>query len=504
MINLLIRKIRIHFKVINLFRKATNSENNNSNSIVLIEYYLNLKWLYPNLELLKSINRIKKIKTSPFSTSFYGKISIFLLSLISKNIYFPFPIFFPRLFNNRYEILWQNLIKNFSREKLLNFKYKNMEIGIDIYESFIYENNLATIYKPCNVLKKLFFDALKYSDDYEKIFEKEKISAVIISHPDYYPSNVIAKLAYKYSIPVFLVNFDRVALATKPFSLRVLYENLSNIYLDFEVAEKEEFQSIGQSFILKRLKGETVKEIPYITNSIHKDNEIKDFSNIKIKNLKKYQNLNLIVFVHDYVDTPHALDKLNNSDFFEWLIYVCEEVTKTGYNCFLKTHIDASDLTIKTTADIVKNFPNIKIMPKNTSINKILKMADLIITAYGTCATEFPYFGIPVICTDVNKFSSFKFIYTLKKREKLHKILLQRDLWELNNIKQIQKEIEKYAFMEYKYLRNEIFQKAHSYYLDQSQDYEKIKKIVDSFVIEMLKVPLRDMILTRKDIFIKY
>ena len=93
---------------------------------------------------------------------------------------------------------------------------------------------------------------------------------------------------------------------------------------------------------------------------------------------------------------------------------------------YLKTHIDASELTIKTTEDIVRNFSNIKIISKSHSINKILEIADLIITAYGTCATEFPYFGIPVICTDVNKFSSLN-LYTLKG-EKLHKLLLQRDL----------------------------------------------------------------------------
>ena len=142
-------------------------------------------------------------------------------------------------------------------------------------------------------------------------------------------------------------------------------------------------------------------------------------------------------------------------------------------------------------------------MPKNSSINEILKITDLIITAYGTCATEFPYLGIPVICTDVNKFSSFKFIYTLKKGEKLHKLLLQKDLWKLTNIKKVQEEIEKYSFMEYKYLRNDIFQKAYDY-SDQSYKYEKINKKVDAFVTEMLKLPLRDMILTRKDIFIKY
>ena len=155
----------------------------------------------------------------------------------------------------------------------------------------------------------------------------------------------------------------------------------------------------------------------YLTKSIHKGSKIKDFSNIKIKNFKNNENLNVVIFIHDFVDAPHALEQLNQSDFYEWLIYVCNEVTKTGYNCYLKTHIDASDLTIKITEEIANKFLNIKIMPKNSSINEILKITDLIITAYGTCATEFPYLGIPVICTDVNKFSSFKFIYTLKKGE---------------------------------------------------------------------------------------
>ena len=146
------------------------------------------------------------------------------------------------------------LINNFSKEKLLNFKYKNIQIGIDIYETFLYENNLATIENPSNLLKKLFFNALRYFDDYEKIFNKEKISALLISHPDYYSSNVIAKLAYKYCIPVFLVSSKRVYLFTKPYPLRFLYQNLSNIYLDFELEKKRSIIKIWQKFYLKKIK----------------------------------------------------------------------------------------------------------------------------------------------------------------------------------------------------------------------------------------------------------
>ena len=56
--------------------------------IVLIEFYLNYGWLYPNLELLKSILELNKLRYY-LSTSFYAKISIFLLSMISKNVFSP-------------------------------------------------------------------------------------------------------------------------------------------------------------------------------------------------------------------------------------------------------------------------------------------------------------------------------------------------------------------------------------------------------------------------------
>ena len=48
--------------------------------------------------------------------------------------------------------------------------------------------------------------------------------------------------------------------------------------------------NIGKSFI-QRLRGEILKELPYITENIHCENKNKDFNNIKIKDSKTKQNL---------------------------------------------------------------------------------------------------------------------------------------------------------------------------------------------------------------------
>ncbi len=499
----LINKIRKFKKLINLFQDVSKYNKSNPKNIVLIESWLEFDWLDPNIELLKSICKITNSRISPFTSSYWLNLALFYLRF-NKKFFLPKQNIFDFYQNNSHSIIWEKLKFNYTKDKLFNFKYKDLDIGIDIYQSYLRIDNEATIDKPTKILKNILIKSLKLADLYENLIITKKVVGILVSHADYYHNNVICKLGHKFSIPVYLISSNRIIMISKPFQLTKLYGNYKNIFSNFSYSEKHSCQEFGKHFIRKRLKGGLVKELPYISKSIFTDNNV-NFDNIKIYPIKNKTKLNIVVYIHDFFDSPHCYGKLRYPDFYEWLNYICRELIKLNCNCYLKTHIDASELTIKQTNEFVNlNQPKINLLNKDTKINQILRLADLVVTAYGTCSTELPYLGLPVICTDINPFSSFDFIYTLKKDEELSDVILNKKLWEIKDIKTVQREIEQYCYLHHNHFYNNLFKKASHQYKNNLIDYIHTKKIIDDFIKKIVSQNITSGIFDKNMNFLKF
>ena len=116
----------------------------------------------------------------------------------------------------------------------------------------------------------------------------------------------MCKLAHNFKVPVLLITKDRVSSANESFSSLLLFKNYKNLFTGFK-EDKKKYNLIGQKFIQNRLKGFTVEQLFWITNSIHKDNSNIKFNKIKIKNNLIKKQINAVVFLHDFYDNPHLM-----------------------------------------------------------------------------------------------------------------------------------------------------------------------------------------------------
>ena len=127
-------------------------------------------------------------------------------------------------------------------------------------------------------------------------------------------------------------------------------------------------------------------------------------------NIKKGKKKIFIIATHDFVDAPHVLGNSIFPDFYQWFLYLCELSKKSNDIWLVKNHPDFGEdysRYIKYERDVTKNilkkYPKIKILNKNTTLNDLLKIkVDAVFTVNGTIGFDLALLGVPVINASLN------------------------------------------------------------------------------------------------------
>jgi len=123
----------------------------------------------------------------------------------------------------------------------------------------------------------------------------------------------------------------------------------------------------------------------------------------------------VVVFLHDFFDSPHVYQGLVFTDFWRWLTVTVETLDAAGIDCFLKPHpnqIVGSDLAV---AEFRAAHPATRWLTADTS-NAQLARAGIAcgVTAYGTVAHELAYLGVPSIACARHPHHAFGFCRTAR------------------------------------------------------------------------------------------
>jgi hypothetical protein len=153
-------------------------------------------------------------------------------------------------------------------------------------------------------------------------------------------------------------------------------------------------------------------------------------------NIKKEKKKIFIIATHDFVDAPHALGNSIFPDFYQWFLYLCELSKKSNDIWLVKNHPDFGEdysRYVKYERDVTKNilkkYPKIKILNKNTTLNDLLKIkVDAVFTVNGTIGFDFALLGVPVINASLNNpHINYKFNLHPKNEIELKNLILNYD-----------------------------------------------------------------------------
>lgn len=126
----------------------------------------------------------------------------------------------------------------------------------------------------------------------------------------------------------------------------------------------------------------------------------------------------VVVFLHDFYDSPHVYPGLVFHDFWCWICFTIEVLQNFNVTFFLKPHPNQIALSDTALVRLRETYPDLKWLPASAN-NVQLARAGIAcgVTVYGTVAHELAYLEVPSIGCAAHPHHTFDFCRTARTRE---------------------------------------------------------------------------------------
>lgn len=460
---------------------------NGQEGYILFDHFNNINFQLVRLIFLSVLAKFhnSKIicfnyKLNPFLKKIYDLLQIEIINsrkfvLDNKNT-----ILSHEIFNKIYK-----RIKN--KDDIFNLKIFNLEVGIDIYESYLIKYKKPTLEVSDPEFKIFLFNSIKYLLFVKSVFKNYNIKAVNITHREYVDTNFFCRMAYKKNITVYTFSgeFDRISRYSN--SKRDFCKHYRNFYSQLTNHEKTKAIILSKKRLYLRLSGKVGVDMNYSTKSAF----VKSNNSHYVKEIKQTsKKIKIVICTHCFYDNPQAYDGNLFKDFYEWIVFLGKLSGKTNYEWFIKPHPDYLPGTIEIIKSIIKEYPKIKLLNPSTSFYALKDMGiNFALTVYGSVAHELPLLGINVINADKNSpQSSFKFSYTPKNINDYYNVL--KNLGSFKDLIKYKDEIYQFYYIHNFFLKKNIFFKNKKTFYKKYNEQNKIfvKYFVGSMNLKNLKI----------------
>ena len=346
---------------------------------------------------------------------------------------------------------------NKETRELINFKIDNIEIGKNVYESYVrYKKNVLP--DKLNFSLYYFLSKILYSNYLiNKILDKKKYMYLVQAEKQFMPFRILFQNALKRKITIYTrygsgnfsvrrynnfnnINSNRAKINKKV--VKFYYKNYKNkILLNFKNNLRNDLiNSIGSEIYQKFNKNKNLLKI------INNKKDICKLFNWKI------EDPIVLVLSHNLVDGnfQNKWNLFDNNQ--EWLEDTLKVIKKTkNINWIIKPHPSEEIYNAKiNTKDIFNKIidyenKNIKLFPINYSVKNVYKFIDIVVTSHGTAGYQYPPLGKKVIVCGDTYYSGHGFNVEPQTKKKYFFLLLN-----INKIKPIKKsQVEKSVIFSY-------------------------------------------------------
>lgn len=132
----------------------------------------------------------------------------------------------------------------------------------------------------------------------------------------------------------------------------------------------------------------------------------------------------VVVFLHDFYDSPHVYADLVFDDFWQWICFTIETLQQAGITFFIKPHPNQIALSDAALGRLKKEYPNLHWLDSGISNTNLAKAGIACgVTVYGTVAHELAYLHVPSIGCARHTHHAFDFCQTAKNRDEYRYLL---------------------------------------------------------------------------------
>ena len=428
-------------------RNTLQKEDISKSKIVLADNFPIPEWCIINGAIAEQINQEFNSIFKVFGHRAPQKNTVKEMSFLGQFTFLKIKLTFSQSLI-RLKMLYKIFIDIKDADDVINFEIDSINVGLDVYES-----TLRLGYSTVNLsnidLYKVFYQAITQYLFFKPMFESNHIIACLLSHDNYVGPGLVAKMAYKFKVPVILANPYEINIITKPFENYQRYQRYKEYFSNLRDEIKITARLESKIALQKRLTGKVGIGMNYQIKSAFENLEIPRQTDLTVK--KK-----ILILTHDYFDNPHGYSRLPFRDFWEWLKFLSKISLESDYEWYLKCHKDHSQIEMDETQRFTKENTRFKLIDANTSFHQLAAEGiDLALTCFGTVGHELPLLGIPVLNASYNPHIAYNFNIHAKSLEEYRNILLDSSRWKLD-LSSFD-ELFEFYYVHYSMMHNEKF-----------------------------------------------
>lgn len=332
--------------------------------------------------------------------------------------------------------LWKNLLNIADLERLT---IDGILVGDLIIDTYLRFRPAKTVELSDHFLRYLIWQASRDIYRAKLYFRKRRPALFLSSYSTYIQHGVAARVAVLAGIKV--VTFGNLQQLGKILTVQDTFhtKNPVGYRRDFGRREdKVEVLRAARSELEKRLSGGMDVATSYMATSAYTDLAV---SCPDVKNA-------VVVYLHDFLDSPHIYPDLVFPDFWTWICFTIESLREAGIRFLLKRHPNQVDFSEKIVDQLRTKYPGLEFVPGGVTTRQLVAGGiACVVTVYGTIAHEAAYFGVASIACARHPHIAFDFCKTARTQAEYEKLLHRSNRMSLSNLHLIKNQVLQFYAM---------------------------------------------------------
>ena len=304
---------------------------------------------------------------------------------------------------------WKSWRTLSDKHSLIALAIDGVQVGDLINDSYIRFKPAPTVHLRDIYMLTIIWQSYRDVRRAKNFFESRRPRLFLTSYSSYIQHGVAVRVAIQSGVCVY--SFGEYQEFSKHLDTLDWFHTIDPDHLSADFAKmdrQEERKAAAQAALGNRLSGGIDAATVYMKQSAYVD------TGTPVPDVKDA----VIVFLHDFYDSPHIYRDMVFSDFWDWVCFTVEVLKSAGIRFYLKPHPNQIQLNDDVLADLQKRYPDVVILStKISNIQLVNGGMAAAVTVYGSVANEMAYLGVPTICCSRHAHSSFDFCATAKSKD---------------------------------------------------------------------------------------
>jgi len=359
----------------------------------------------------------------------------------------------------------KNLFK--SRNDILNIKIRKISVGDIIYDTFLRYRAFPTLFIKDKFLNKLIHKCELIITNLEKILDRYKLSYFFTSYSSYIHHGLPVRFFLKKKVIVYsgknCSQYNK-KLSENDWGHCENYKEYN--YLYNKIKKNKKFLNFSRNDLMSRFsKKSSPNNLNYLLVNTY-DNKKNNH-----KEINKLKNIDGVLFLQDFYDSPHDWGNLVFKDFYIWTIFTLNIIRKFKLRIAIKPHPNSwhnSADSVIIYRRLQNRYRDLIWLDKDLGNKLIFKKIKFGISANGTVLFELAYHNIKAVSCGDHPGKDFNFTINAKSKDDYRSILL--------NIHQVRKP---------PYSRKDLLIYNYLYYYYDMDAFKNVARKIDLKKIDM-------------------